>query len=389
MGRSDGRSDRCATLPTLAALLDWLGSAPSGTSIDAAALRDTLSALAPIEAPAPSSTAQSAADATAPTWRERLWVAPAETRMGVRDVAEALAGRSRSSTVAPALRRFAPEARRRADIHGRRAARVARGTRGKHHAGTDCAGSALDAHRRTPRMTRVSASACSCGRVLATSRADTPMTTPRACSHRRQRIVVRPNGARVQLCAGCGRVLATVAAAPRSRRQTSASTPGQSAALSVAQRPIYNARQANDDNDAFGLRCSDQGGRFVPLSDEPESGHRALLAARRDACRRAVVDACGRRARGRSGEAPGARGGDDGRAQRSAGMPTRLETLDDATKLAAWITLACLRGQIDARTAESATKGVRQFQLSREKKELVDRIRVLEKALAAAQKASV
>ena len=26
----------------------------------------------------------------APTWRERLWVAPAETRMGVRDVAEAL-----------------------------------------------------------------------------------------------------------------------------------------------------------------------------------------------------------------------------------------------------------------------------------------------------------
>ena len=72
-----------------------------------------------------------------------------------------------------------------------------------------------------------------------------------------------------------------------------------------------------------------------------------------------------------------------------AGMPTRLETLDDATKLAAWITLACLRGQIDARTAESATKGVRQFQLSREKKELVDRIRILEKALAAAQKASL
>ena len=54
--------------------------------------------------------------------------------------------------------------------------------------------------------------------------------TPRPCTHRRQRVIVRHSGARVQVCRGCGRVLATVAAAPRSARRTNASTSGESAA---------------------------------------------------------------------------------------------------------------------------------------------------------------
>ena len=210
-------------------------------------------------------------------------------------------------------------------------------------------------------MTRVSASACSCGRVLATSRADTPMTTPRACSHRRQRIVVRPNGARVQLCAGCGRVLATVAAAHDRDVRRAPARPGNPRPLSVAQGPIYNARQANDDNDAFGLRCSDQAGGSCRcrMNLNPVTGHCLQHDATR-AAERLSMRAAGGRAAGLA-KRQAREAGMTAALSGPAGMPTRLETLDDATKLAAWITLACLRGEIHARTAESATKGCGNF----------------------------
>ena len=73
MGRSDG----------LPGLLAWLEAAPPGTTITAASLVEALAEMA-TEAPmAPPEPLQH-------TWRERLWLVPAETRLGVREVAEAL-----------------------------------------------------------------------------------------------------------------------------------------------------------------------------------------------------------------------------------------------------------------------------------------------------------
>jgi predicted DNA-binding transcriptional regulator AlpA len=76
---------------TLADFLRWLASAPQGTSLDAHAMREWLEPLAVTE-PAPVS------EEPAPpvlSWRERLWLVPAETRIGVTELCEAL-GRPRS-----------------------------------------------------------------------------------------------------------------------------------------------------------------------------------------------------------------------------------------------------------------------------------------------------
>jgi predicted DNA-binding transcriptional regulator AlpA len=67
----------------LSELVAWLQAAPLGTTIPAAALAEQLAALA-LPAPAP------AAEPLPMTWRERLWLVPAETRLGVRQVAEAI-----------------------------------------------------------------------------------------------------------------------------------------------------------------------------------------------------------------------------------------------------------------------------------------------------------
>lgn len=69
---------------TPAELRRWLANAPPGTLVSAHELLDALEA-----EPEPE------AMATEPTWRERLWTAPAETRLGVAELCEAL-GRPRS-----------------------------------------------------------------------------------------------------------------------------------------------------------------------------------------------------------------------------------------------------------------------------------------------------
>lgn len=72
MGRSDPLPD----------LLTWLRAAPPGTMLLAAAVAEALANL-PTATPAASEPFQV-------TWRERLWLVPSETRLGVREVAEAL-----------------------------------------------------------------------------------------------------------------------------------------------------------------------------------------------------------------------------------------------------------------------------------------------------------
>jgi len=72
-------------------LVDWLGAAPSGTSVPAAALVDLLT---PLLATRPT-VVQDTPQALSTSWRERLWVVPPETRLGVGDVAESV-GRPKS-----------------------------------------------------------------------------------------------------------------------------------------------------------------------------------------------------------------------------------------------------------------------------------------------------
>lgn len=75
---------------TLSALRAWLAQAPRGTLVDAGAL------LTLVEAePTAVATVAGSDDRTPATWRERLWIVPAETRLGVTEVAEAI-GRPRS-----------------------------------------------------------------------------------------------------------------------------------------------------------------------------------------------------------------------------------------------------------------------------------------------------
>lgn len=76
------------TLPrSLAELQVWLAAAPPGTLIDARALAQAL----------PAGEVQMCANpgAAPPTWRERLWTVPPETRIGVAELCEAL-GRPKS-----------------------------------------------------------------------------------------------------------------------------------------------------------------------------------------------------------------------------------------------------------------------------------------------------
>lgn len=72
-----GRSDR------VSALLQWLQAAPPGTMISTASLVEILGA-------PPSADPEPSPDRLPLTWREKVWVVPAETRLGVREVAEAI-----------------------------------------------------------------------------------------------------------------------------------------------------------------------------------------------------------------------------------------------------------------------------------------------------------
>ncbi len=74
---------------TIAEFVAWLEHAPEGTTLSAAAVLEQLRDVEiRIE-----SRAENREPRSEPTWRERLWTAPAETRLGVRDVVEAT-GRS-------------------------------------------------------------------------------------------------------------------------------------------------------------------------------------------------------------------------------------------------------------------------------------------------------
>jgi len=80
LGRTAGR------FPEFGALVAWLESAPAGTTLAAEYVLAALRALpetplSPVTAPAAPQTA---------TWRERLWTAPAEARLGVPEAAEAV-----------------------------------------------------------------------------------------------------------------------------------------------------------------------------------------------------------------------------------------------------------------------------------------------------------
>jgi hypothetical protein len=89
LGKTDGKAASMAErLKTLGELVRWLDMAPAGTVLDAAQVRALLAEAA--EAAAPQAAPSLAADPSPQTWRERLWLVPAETRMGVREVAEAL-----------------------------------------------------------------------------------------------------------------------------------------------------------------------------------------------------------------------------------------------------------------------------------------------------------
>ena len=66
--------------------------------------------------------------------------------------------------------------------------------------------------------------------------------------------------------------------------------------------------------------------------------------------------------------------------------PRAPHTLQDAERIAAWITRATLIREIDVRVSEAGTKAVRQFQLTVEKRTLQDRVRELERAVKAATK---
>lgn len=76
-------------LNSLERVLGWLEDAPDGTTVDAHTIAELLS---PLVGKAPAILDEQPVDNT---WRERLWTAPAGTRLGVQELAEAL-GRPRS-----------------------------------------------------------------------------------------------------------------------------------------------------------------------------------------------------------------------------------------------------------------------------------------------------
>ena len=71
---------------TLQELRRWVASAPPGTSIPVASLAELLTALEAESGPL----LEEPSEPGSRTWRERLWTVPAETRLGVHELSEAL-----------------------------------------------------------------------------------------------------------------------------------------------------------------------------------------------------------------------------------------------------------------------------------------------------------
>lgn len=80
-------------IETLRDLRRWCSEAPAGTRVDASELAELLDQVEGGEAP--ERPASEPAERAETTWRERLWTAPAECRIGVEELSEAL-GRSPS-----------------------------------------------------------------------------------------------------------------------------------------------------------------------------------------------------------------------------------------------------------------------------------------------------
>ena len=81
---------------TLPELLDWCRAAPPGTQLDARAVGDLLGIVVKTPDPPPELGSPAAKGGDRGwTWREKLWVVPAETRLGVVELSEAL-GRPKS-----------------------------------------------------------------------------------------------------------------------------------------------------------------------------------------------------------------------------------------------------------------------------------------------------
>ena len=93
MGTESSEELAFGSLPELVA---WLRRAPSGTRLEALEVARILGDVAMESPPShDNTTGRDQGQVEPPSWRERLWVAPAETRLGVGEVAEAL-GRAKS-----------------------------------------------------------------------------------------------------------------------------------------------------------------------------------------------------------------------------------------------------------------------------------------------------
>ena len=86
---------RSPAFETPADMAAWCARAPAGTHLDAQVVADVMKSAVDPEVGEPSREATDTALLDLWTWRERLWTVPAETRLGVAEVAEAL-GRGRA-----------------------------------------------------------------------------------------------------------------------------------------------------------------------------------------------------------------------------------------------------------------------------------------------------
>ncbi len=80
---------------TVAELKTWCERAPLGTLLEAHVVGEILAAAVDRVDPPQDAQGDRGAPPSGETWREKLWTAPAETRLGVKEVAQAL-GRPKS-----------------------------------------------------------------------------------------------------------------------------------------------------------------------------------------------------------------------------------------------------------------------------------------------------
>ena len=75
---------------TLEELHRWVDAAPPGTSIPVASLAELLAELEDSNRAPAHNSPDAPVEASSGSWRERLWICPAETRIGISELCEAL-----------------------------------------------------------------------------------------------------------------------------------------------------------------------------------------------------------------------------------------------------------------------------------------------------------